>query len=107
LADPIIRGLHVDWKDGTTEGWGWLEVRDGRCLFERIRLWPYRNASGIDPGRLAEDLAVVAIGERLRPLDEAGPGLYGKDQLGRDFEELRRRRDEMVTDFAFDHVLFE
>jgi hypothetical protein len=107
VADPIIRGLHVGWKDGPAEGWGWLEVRDGLCIFERTRIWQHRFSCGVDPGRLAEDLAVAAIGERLKTLDTVEAPLRGKERLGRDFDELRLRRDEMENGFEFDHVSFE
>jgi hypothetical protein len=107
LADPIIRGLHVRWANGSAEGWGWLEVRDGRCLFERTRIWQHGFSCGVDPARLAEDLAAAAIGERLKHLDTVEPVLIGKDTLGRDFDDLRSRRDEMETVFGFDHVSFE
>jgi hypothetical protein len=106
LADPIIRGLHVRWKDGPAEGWGWIEVREGLCIFERTRVWRHRLSCGIDPGQLAEDLAAVAIGERLKTLGTAEPVLHEKAQLGRDFDQLKRRRDEMENGFAFDHVSF-
>lgn len=107
LADPIIRGLRVSWKNGPAEGWGWLEVRDGLCIFERTRIWQRRFSCGIAASRLAEDLAAAAVGERLRMLDLAEPVLHDKQQLGREFEQLRRRRDEMEERFAFDHVSFE
>jgi hypothetical protein len=106
LVDPIIRGLQVCWKNGPAEGWGWLEVRDGLFIFERTRIWQERFFCGIAPGRLAEDLAAAAIGERLIMLATAEPTLRGKDQLRRDFDELRLRRDDMETAFAFDHLAF-
>jgi hypothetical protein len=107
LADPIIRSLHACWPGGPAEGWAWLEVRDGGCVFERTRIWQHRFACGVDPGRLAEDLATAAIGERLKTLDTDPPVLRGKQQLARDLDELRARRDEMVDGFAFDHVTFD
>jgi hypothetical protein len=127
----------VTWRDGTAEGWAWLEVRDGLCLFERTRIWQPGFSCGVDPSRLAEDLATAAIGERLRalgggeqplrtlgggerplralgggerPLRALGGGerpLRDRRTLGREFEDLRRRRDEMVADFAYDHISFE
>ncbi|MEV4759908.1 DUF2726 domain-containing protein [Micromonospora sp. NPDC049559] len=107
LADPIIRGLHATWKNGPAEGWGWAEVRDGDCLFERVRIWQHRFSCGVDPARLAEDLAAAAIGERLMLLDLAEPELVPRQELSREFELLRQRRDEMETEFAFDHLIFE
>jgi hypothetical protein len=106
VADPIIRGLHACWKNGPAEGWGWIEVRDGLCLFERIRIWQHRFSCGIDPGQLAEDLAAAAIGERLKKLDTEEPRLIEREQLARDFDLLRLRRDEMENAYAIDHISF-
>jgi hypothetical protein len=107
VADPIIRGLHVRWKDGPAEGWGWLELRDGLCLFERTRIWQHRFSCGVDPGLLAEDLAAAAIGERLKTLDTVELRPVEKEHLGRDFDELGLRRDEMESGFEYDHVSFD
>jgi hypothetical protein len=107
LVDPIIRGLHVCWKNGPAEGWGWLEVREGLCIFERTRIWQHHFCGGIDPGRLAEDLAAAAIGECLKTLDTVEPVLREKDLLARDFDELRLRGDEMENGFGFDHIFFD
>jgi hypothetical protein len=107
VTDPIIRGLHVRWKDGPAEGWGWLEVRDGLCIFERTRIWQHRFSCGVDPGRLAEDLAAAAIGERLKTLDTAELPLREKERLGRDLDELRVRRDEMENGFDPAHIAFD
>jgi hypothetical protein len=106
VADPIIRGLHARWKNGPAEGWGWIEVRDGRCLFERVRIWQHRFSCGIDPGQLAEDLAAAAIGERLKTLDTQEPVLVERDRLAHDFDLLRLRRDEMENAYAIDHISF-
>jgi len=106
LADPILRGLHVSWRDGSAEGWGWLEVRDGEYLFERTRIVQHRFSCGVDPGRLAEDLAALAIGERLKVLATAEPPLQDRRQLGRELDELRRRRADMAGDYVFDHISF-
>ncbi|MCW2641932.1 MAG: hypothetical protein JWP76_4238 [Dactylosporangium sp.] len=99
IVDPIIRGLHLHWTDGPAEGWGWLEVRDGLCIFERTRIWQHGFSCGVDPGRLAEDLAAAAIGERLKMLDTVELPLRDKESLGRDLDELRLRRDEMENGF--------
>lgn len=107
VADPIIRGLHVAWADGVAEGWAWLTVRDGRYLFERVRLWLHHYACGVEAGRLAEDLAVVAIGERLKTLELTEPVLRDRERLADDLTRLRGRRAEMATPFAFDHVSFD
>jgi hypothetical protein len=107
LIDPIVRGLNVSWRDGAAEGWAWLDVREGQCLFERARIWQYRFSCGVEPDRLAEDLAAAAIGERLRALEVAEPVLRDKRDLARELDELRRRRDEMATVFAFEHIVFD
>lgn len=104
LADPILRGLHVRWKNGPAEGWSWAEVRPGRCLVERVQLWEQRFSCGVDPARLAEDLATVALGERLRDLDAVESLLVDRDQLRGDIRLLASRRDEMEDGFAFDHL---
>ncbi|SCL24321.1 hypothetical protein GA0074692_1745 [Micromonospora pallida] len=107
LVDPIVRGLHVRWQDGPAEGWAWVEVRPGRCLVERVLLEEHRFACGVDATRLAGDLAVAAIGERLRRFDAGEPDLVARGDLGRDFERLRARRDEMAHGFEFDHLTFD
>ncbi|MEU0079457.1 DUF2726 domain-containing protein [Micromonospora tulbaghiae] len=104
IADPIVRGLHVRWTDGPAEGWAWAEVRPGRCLLERVRLTSRGFSCGVDPGRLAEDLAVVALGERLRDLDAAAPSLLDRDELLRRVRALAARRDSFDGGFAFDHL---
>ncbi|MEH0982969.1 hypothetical protein [Micromonospora sp. CPCC 205556] len=104
LADPIVRGLHVRWADGAAEGWGWVEVRPGRCLVERVIVREHRFRCGVDAPRLAEDLAAVAIGERLRDLAAGEPALVARDELRRDIRALRARREELVGGFAFDHL---
>ena len=74
VADPIVRGLHVRWVDGPAEGWSWVQVRPDACLVERVSVTEHRFSCGIDAARLAEDLAAVAVGERLRDLTRrAGP----------------------------------
>ncbi|KKK05924.1 hypothetical protein [Micromonospora sp. HK10] len=104
LADPILRGLHVRWTGGPAEGWGWVEVRPGRCLVERVRLDVGRFSCGIDPGRLAEDLAALAVGERLRDLAAGEPPLVARDEVRRQIRALAARRDEADGGFAFDHL---
>ncbi|MEV6376654.1 hypothetical protein [Micromonospora musae] len=104
LVDPIVRGLHVRWAGGPAEGWSWVEVRPGRCLVERVTVREHGFSCGIDPAWLAEDLAAVAIGERLRELDDAEPQLVARDALRADILALQARRDELVDGFAFDHL---
>lgn len=106
ITDPIIRGLHVEWVDGAAEGWAWLRVDAQRYLFERVRLWPHGFSCGIEPGRLAEDLAVTAIGERLKTRDLTGSTLRDRAGLARDLDGLRSCRAEMTGPFAFEHVSF-
>lgn len=106
LADPTIRGLHVSWMDGGAEGWAWLDVRDGQCIFERTRIWQPRFACGVDPARLAEDLATMAIGERLKALESTPPSLRRKEDIAREFDRLRLRRDDMSDEFRYDHLTF-
>lgn len=107
LADPIVRSLHVRWAGGPTQGWAWIEVRDGGFIFERVRVWQHDFHCGVGIGRLVEDLAVAAVGERLKTLAIAEPTLYGRDRLARDLDELRRRGDELAEPFAFAHVTFD
>ncbi|MFU8851235.1 hypothetical protein ACNAW0_09670 [Micromonospora sp. SL1-18] len=104
LVDPIVRGLHVQWTGGPAEGWSWLEVRPGRCLVERVDLFVQRFSCGVDPGQLAEDLAAVAVGERLRDLDAVEPSLVDRDELRDRVRRLAARRDEFDGGFAFDHL---
>lgn len=107
LVDPILRGLHASWRDGCAEGWAWVEVCPGQCLVERVRLREHRFSCGVDAARLAEDLAAAAIGERLRLLDAGQPALVSRTELGRDFDRLRARRDEMARGFDYDHLTFD
>ncbi|EEP70009.1 hypothetical protein MCAG_00336 [Micromonospora sp. ATCC 39149] len=104
LVDPIVRGLHVCWTSGPVEGWSWVEVLPGRCLVERVEVIQKRFSCGVDAGRLAEDLAAVAVGERLRGIEAAGPELVAREELDRDIRGLRQRRDEMRGGFAYDHL---
>ncbi|MFI6264833.1 DUF2726 domain-containing protein [Micromonospora sp. NPDC051006] len=104
LSDPIVRGLHVRWADGPAEGWSWVEARPGVCLVERVSVWEHRFSCGIDPARLAEDLAAVAVGERLRDLATDEATLTPREALDADIRGLSARRDELVDGFAFDHL---
>ncbi|RIV41614.1 PDDEXK family nuclease [Micromonospora radicis] len=104
LADPILRGLHVRWSAGPAEGWSWVEVRPGECLLERVSLQTHRLSCGIEPARLAEDLAALAVGDRLRTLESGTPALIRRAVLLDDLRALRDRRDELVDDFAYDHL---
>ncbi|WFE99435.1 DUF2726 domain-containing protein [Micromonospora sp. WMMD964] len=102
VADPIVRGLHVRWADGSAQGWSWVQVRPDACLVERVSVTEHRFSCGIDPARLAEDLATVAVGERLR--ENAFSDLVPRAELTAQIVALSRRRDELVGGFAFDHL---
>ncbi|MGS2615039.1 hypothetical protein ACVCAH_11010 [Micromonospora sp. LZ34] len=104
LADPIVRGLHVRWKDGPAEGWSWVEVRPGACLVERVSVWEHRFSCGVDAARLAEDLAAVAVGQWLAEPEGGTPALVSRDELRAEIRGLRARRDELENGFAFDHL---
>jgi hypothetical protein len=103
LADPLLRGLRVRWRSGPAEGWGWLDVRAGECLFERVVLHPRRTSCGVDPERFAEDLAALAVGERLRALADGATALDPRPRLAADLDALRRRRADLVEP-AVDHI---
>ncbi|MBM0279694.1 hypothetical protein JM949_33080 [Micromonospora sp. STR1s_6] len=102
VADPIVRGLHVRWADGPAQGWSWVQVRPDVCLVERVVVTEQRFSCGIDAARLAEDLATVALGERLREVATAE--LLPRAELTAQIVALSRRRDELVGGFAFDHL---
>lgn len=107
VADPTIRGLHVRWADGVAEGWAWLDMPGGGCVFERVRVWERRFSCGVQPAQLAEDLAAAAIGEWLKRLDTEAPPLCSRTDLAWEFRHLRLRRDEMRDEFRYDHVTFD
>ncbi|GIJ76851.1 hypothetical protein SAMN05443287_104402 [Micromonospora phaseoli] len=104
LTDPILRGLHVYWAQGPAEGWSWAEVRPGGFLVERVTLCAYGLHCGIDLARFAEDLAVLAVGERLRKLETETPTLVSREELLRAIRGLRARQDDLVDTFAYDHL---
>ncbi|MEU8179550.1 hypothetical protein AB0B85_30830 [Micromonospora sp. NPDC049044] len=104
LADPIVRGLHVHWTEGPAQGWSWVQVRPDACLIERVSVTAQRFSCGVDVARLAEDLATVAIGERLRAVRPDGPDLLARADLTTEIVALSQRRDELVGGFAFDHL---
>jgi hypothetical protein len=107
LVDPIIRGLHLRWRGGPAEGWCWVQVRPGRYLVERVRLGQPGFSCGVDPARLAEDLAAVAIGERLRRADFPTTELVASKELGHAVDGLRARRDEVENLFDVSHLSFD
>ncbi|MDG4787452.1 DUF2726 domain-containing protein [Micromonospora sp. WMMD1102] len=107
LVDPILRSLRLDWRDGSAEGWAWLQVRPGAYLFERVVIWQHRFSCGVEPGRLAEDLATLAVGERLRLRESVELPSTDRDRLAGELDGLHRRRDELVNPYAFAHVSFD
>ncbi|MFY1671006.1 DUF2726 domain-containing protein [Plantactinospora sp. WMMB334] len=107
LVDPILRSLHVEWRGGPAQGWAWLQVRPGEYLFEQVRLWQHRFSYGVEPGRLAEDLATMAVGERLRRRDAIALPLAGRARLTGALDALRQRRDELANPYAFEHISFD
>ncbi|MET7876520.1 DUF2726 domain-containing protein [Micromonospora profundi] len=104
LADPIVRALHVRWADGPAQGWSWVQVRPDVCLVERVSVTEQRFSCGVDAARLAEDLAAVAVGVRLRGLEPDDPALRARADLTAEIVALSRRRHELVGGFAFDHL---
>ncbi|GGM07172.1 hypothetical protein [Micromonospora yangpuensis] len=104
LVDPIVRGLHVRWTDGPAEGWSWVTVGPDSCLVERVSVRDHRVVRGVPTARLAEDLAAVAIGERLRGFDTVPTDVVSRSQLRADILALRSRRDEFADGFAFEHL---
>ncbi len=102
VADPIVRGLHVRWVDGPAQGWSWVQVRPDACLVERVSVTEHRFSCGIDAARLAEDLAAVAVGERLR--ENAVADLLPRAEWTAQIAALSERRHELVGGFAFDHL---
>ncbi|WP_422769222.1 DUF2726 domain-containing protein [Plantactinospora sp. WMMC1484] len=107
LVDPILRSLHAVWVGGPAQGWAWLQVRPGEYLFEQVRIWQHRFSCGVEPGRLAEDLATMAVGERLRLRDAVELPLAGRARLTDALDALRHRRDELENPYAFDHIAFD
>ena len=107
LADPIIRTLRVRWTAGPAEGWAWLEVEPGAHVFERVRVEERRMSAGVDPVRLAEDLATAAIGERWKMRHSEPLAPVDRAHLATALDGLRARRDDLDGGFAFDHLTFE
>ncbi|MGI5520732.1 DUF2726 domain-containing protein [Micromonospora sp. CA-259024] len=104
LADPIVRGLHVRWADGPAQGWSWVQVRPDACLVERVTVTEHRFSCGVDAARLAEDLATVAVGERLRAAENEGTDLLPRADLTAQIVALSQRRHELAGGFAYDHL---
>ncbi|MET8094184.1 DUF2726 domain-containing protein [Micromonospora sp. NPDC005220] len=102
VADPIVRGLHVRWVDGPAQGWSWVQVRPDACLIEQVSVTEQRFSCGMDAARLAEDLATVAVGERLRESSVAD--LLPRVEWTAQIAALSQRRHELVGGFAFDHL---
>jgi hypothetical protein len=66
-----------------------------------------RLSAGIDPVRLAEDLATAAIGERWKMRHSEPLTLVDRAHLGAALDGLRARRDDLDGGFAFDHLTFD
>jgi len=107
VADPIVRGLHLSWADGTAEGWAWAELGARRCLFERVRLSSAGFACGLPLDQFAEDLAVAAIGDRLRALETDRAAVRPRAEVARLFDELRERGDEIRDGARLAHIRFD
>ena len=107
VADPIVRGLHLFWGDGSAEGWAWAELGGGRCLFERVRLGGTGLACGVPLDRFAEDLAVVAVGDRLRALEAGQEGVRVRSDVARLFRSLRERGSEIRDVARLAHIQFD
>ncbi|GAB7047907.1 hypothetical protein [Catenuloplanes indicus] len=99
LADPIIRGLHVTAPGGVAEGWAWVELPEGRHLLERVRIVPHGFDCGIALDRLAEDLAALAVGERLKRLETTPPVWLSRDDLVRAYDRLQARHPALNSPF--------
>lgn len=108
--EGAIRGYFIErfnfsWKNGWAEGWAWLQYNDDLYFFETYRVRSYQLYCGIASGDLAEDLAVAAIGDRLKRLNPHML-LHNRATLERKFDNLRARQDEIEDQFMFDHVHF-
>ncbi|GAB7039864.1 MULTISPECIES: PDDEXK family nuclease [Catenuloplanes] len=99
LADPIIRGLHVTMPDGVAEGWAWVELPEGRHLLERVQIGSHGFDCGVALDRLAEDLAALAVGERLKRLDTTPPVWLSRDDLCRAYDRLQARHPALTSPF--------
>jgi hypothetical protein len=62
----FIERLNFYWRNGWAEGWTWLQYNDELYFFEAYRVRSYQFYCGVPAGELAEDLAVAAIGEKLK-----------------------------------------
>lgn len=107
VCDPIIRSLHVTLRDAPAEGWAWLAVRPDRYLFERTRIWSHGFHCGVELGQLAEDLAVAAVGERLKFIDLVEPRLVNRAELVGALTDLRCRRDVVIGGSSLAYLSFD
>jgi hypothetical protein len=106
VQGQMIDSYHFSWKDGWTESWAWLQVRDDLYLFEHARLRSYQFHCGIGPQNLAEDLAASAVGEQLPRLGNGEPVLVRRDDMARQLGRLREQRIELGFAIMLDHVRF-
>jgi hypothetical protein len=106
-ASPTIQGLRLYWRDGWAEGWGWLRIKDDLYIFERIQVRQYRFYCGIGAGDLAEDLAVAAVGEKLKLLSNDQPILWRLSDIRRLFAKVQQRRSDLKHPYMIDHIKFD
>jgi hypothetical protein len=96
LAEDLVHPLWFDWRDGWSEDWAWVKVRDDLFLFATTRLRSYPMFfCGISPGELAADLSAVAVGEQLAALGRGEPVLMKASDIGEKFAQVRARRNEL------------
>ena len=105
IKDYYIDRLNVYWRNRWAEGWAWLPYNDELYFFETYRVRSYQFYCGIPAGELAEDLAVAAIGEKLKRL-HPNMLLCGRAALEDKFNRLQVQRSELDGPFLYDHVRF-
>jgi uncharacterized protein DUF2726 len=95
-----IQDMSFSWKNGWSEAWAWLQVRGDLYLFEKTRLRSFRFDCIPGPMSLSGDLAAVAVGRRLGRLGDSDPVLVRRDQMARQLQRVRERRDELECAFS-------
>jgi Protein of unknown function (DUF2726) len=91
-----IQSFWISWKNGWTEAWAWLHIRDDLYILEKVRLRSHRFYCGVGQGNLAEDLAAAAVGDQLPRLGTPDdPFLVRQAHLARQLARLHQQRDEM------------
>jgi hypothetical protein len=94
IKGSIIERLNFSWRNGWAEGWAWLHYNNELYFFETYRVRSYQFYCGIPSGDLAEDLAVAAIGERLKQIHPK-MALQSREALERKFKSIQARRSEL------------